>query len=222
MVFADLGTSVYYVPAILYAQVGGLAPVFVLVAAVAFVFVALGHLEIARRYPKGGGGVAAASEAFGPRVGVISGALMVSAYLLTIAISVVTALHYIAVIRPFALRDPGAVGRRDAAARGRCTGSGVRELPRVALAMAMAALVCEGGAGRGRSWRRCRSCTGSRSGPTSRHMAAQRWTETATGFAAAWLAFSGLESLGSWRPRCASRGGACCASSRCWWSSAWW
>ena len=106
VVFADLGTSVYYVPAILYAQVGGLAPVFVLVAAVAFVFVALGHLEIARRYPKGGGGVAAASEAFGPRVGVISGALMVSAYLLTITISVVTALHYIAAIRPFAHEIP--------------------------------------------------------------------------------------------------------------------
>ena len=89
VVFADLGTSVYYVPAILYAQVGGLAPMFVLVATVAFVFVALEHLEIARRYPKGGGGVPAASEAFGPRVGVVSGALMVSAYLLTIAISVV-------------------------------------------------------------------------------------------------------------------------------------
>ena len=67
---------------------------------------ALEHLEIARRYPKGGGGVSAASEAFGPRVGVVSGALMVSAYLLTIAISVVTALHYIAVIRPFAHEIP--------------------------------------------------------------------------------------------------------------------
>src|SRR5215212_6077791 len=106
VVFADLGTSVYYVPAILYAQVGGLAPVFVLVAAVAFVFVALGHLEVARRYPKGGGGVAAATEAFGARVGVISGALMVSAYLLTIAITVVTALHYVSVIRPFAYEIP--------------------------------------------------------------------------------------------------------------------
>ena len=63
VVFADLGTSVYYVPAILYAQVGGLAPMFVLVATVAFVFVALEHLEIARRYPKGGGGVSAPSWA---------------------------------------------------------------------------------------------------------------------------------------------------------------
>ena len=37
---------------------------------------------------------------------VISGALMVSAYLLTIAISVVTALHYIAAVRPFAHEIP--------------------------------------------------------------------------------------------------------------------
>ena len=60
VVFADLGTSVFYVPGILYAQVGGLAPAFVLVATVAFVFVAFGHLEIAHRYPQGGGRLAAA------------------------------------------------------------------------------------------------------------------------------------------------------------------
>src|SRR3954454_23402168 len=62
VVFADLGTSVFYVPAILYAEVGLLAPLFVVVVAVAFVFVAFGHLEVAHRYPKGGGGVAAATE----------------------------------------------------------------------------------------------------------------------------------------------------------------
>src|SRR3954468_6634017 len=101
VVFADIGTSVFYVPGILYAQVGGLAPAFVLIATVAFVFVAFEHLEIAHRYPKGGGGVAAAVEAFGPRVGVVSGALMVSAYLLTITLSVVSALHYIAALHPF-------------------------------------------------------------------------------------------------------------------------
>src|SRR5689334_2568430 len=83
VVFADLGTSVFYVPGILYAQVGPIAPAFVLIATIAFVFVAVEHLEVAHRYPLGGGGVAAAVEAFGPRVGVISGALMVSAYLLT-------------------------------------------------------------------------------------------------------------------------------------------
>jgi amino acid transporter len=198
VVFADLGTSVYYVPAILYAQVGGLAPVFVLVAAVAFVFVALGHLEIARRYPKGGGGVAAASEAFGPRVGVISGALMVSAYLLTIAITVVTALHYISVIRPFAYEIP-VLSVAALLLLGTLHWVGVRELPRVALSMAIAALACEAAL----VWAVLSQV------PTLHwavfwtsleDMAGQRWAETATGFAAAWLAFSGLESLGQLAP----------------------
>ena len=198
VVFADLGTSVYYVPAILYAQVGGLAPVFVLVAAVAFVFVALGHLEIARRYPKGGGGVAAASEAFGPRVGVISGALMVSAYLLTIAITVVTALHYISVIRPFAYEIP-VLSVVALLLLGTLHWVGVRELPRVALSMAIVALACEAAL----VWAVLAQV------PTLhwpvfwtsfKDMAGQGWTETATGFAAAWLAFSGLESLGQLAP----------------------
>ena len=101
VVFADLGTSIYYVPGILYQQLGGVASAFVLVTTVAFVAVALEHLEVAHRYPRGGGGVAAAVDAFGPRVGVVSGALMVSAYLLTIALSTVTAMHYLATINPF-------------------------------------------------------------------------------------------------------------------------
>ena len=198
VVFADLGTSVYYVPAILYAQVGGLAPVFVLVAAVAFVFVALGHLEIARRYPKGGGGVAAASEAFGPRVGVISGALMVSAYLLTITISVVTALHYIAAIRPFAHEIP-VMSVAALLLLGTLHWVGVRELPRVALAMGVAALVCEVVL----VWvvlAQVPTLHWMAFWTSFKDMASQRWTETATGFAAAWLAFSGLESLGQLAP----------------------
>ncbi len=198
VVFADLGTSVYYVPAILYAQVGGLAPVFVLVAAVAFVFVALGHLEIARRYPKGGGGVAAATEAFGPRVGVISGALMVSAYLLTIAITVVTALHYISVIRPFAYEIP-VLSVAALLLLGTLHWVGVRELPRVALAMAIAALACEAAL----VWAVLAQVPKLHwpvFWTSFKDMTGQRWTETATGFAAAWLAFSGLESLGQLAP----------------------
>ena len=78
-----------------------MAAAFVLATTVAFVLVALEHLEVAHRYPAGGGGVSAAVEAFGPRVGVVSGALMVSAYLLTIALSTVTAMRYLATINPF-------------------------------------------------------------------------------------------------------------------------
>ena len=144
VVFADLGTSVFYVPAILYAQVGELAPWFVSLVAVAFVFVALGHLEIAHRYPRGGGGVSAATEAFGPRVGVLSGALMVSAYLLTIAISVVTALQYVAAIGPFPYEIP-LLSVVVILALGVLNWIGVRELSRLALGLALASLLFEAG-----------------------------------------------------------------------------
>src|SRR5690242_12583323 len=73
IVFADLGSSIYYVAGILYQQLGGVASAFVLATTVAFVAVALEHLEVAHRYPRGGGGVAAAVDAFGPRAGVVSG-----------------------------------------------------------------------------------------------------------------------------------------------------
>src|SRR5215471_2615470 len=143
VVFADLGTSVFYVPAILYAQVGGLAPAFVLVAAVAFVFVAFEHLEIAYRYPNGGGGVAAAVEAFGPRAGVLSGALMVSAYLVTITISVVSALHYLAALAPFPHEIPilSVIG---ILILGFLHWIGIRELARLALILGLATLTVEG------------------------------------------------------------------------------
>jgi amino acid transporter len=198
IVFADLGTSVFYVPAILYAEVGALAPWFVLGVAIAFVFVAAGHLEIAHRYPKGGGGVAAATEAFGPRFGVLSGALMVSAYLLTIAISVVTALHYVAAIRPFAYEIP-LLSVVAILGLGFLNWIGVRELSRLALAFAVASLAVEGALVAivllhvdPTAWVGLGDQLG--------RMASQRWDDVATGFAAAWLAFSGLESLGQLAP----------------------
>jgi amino acid transporter len=198
VVFADLGTSVFYVPAILYAEVGALAPWFVSLVAVAFVFVALGHLEIAHRYPRGGGGVSAASEAFGPRVGVVSGALMVSAYLLTIAISVVTALHYVAAIAPFPYEIP-VLSVVAILFLGLLHWIGVRELSRLALVLAIATLVFEGG---------LVAAVLAKLQPTAwlglgRHleqMAVERKGEAAAGFAAAWLAFSGLETLGQLAP----------------------
>jgi amino acid transporter len=198
IVFADIGTSVFYVPAILYAEVGALAPWFVLVVAIAFVFVAAGHLEIAHRYPKGGGGVAAAAEAFGPRIGVLSGALMVSAYLLTIAISVVTALHYIAAIHPFAYEIP-LLSVVALLGLGFLNWIGVRELSRLALAFAISSLIVEAALVvtivihvDPTTWVGLRGQLG--------QMAGERWDEAAAGFAAAWLAFSGLESLGQLAP----------------------
>jgi len=123
---------------------------------------------------------------------------MVSAYLLTITISVVTALHYIAAIRPFAHEIP-VMSVAALLLLGTLHWVGVRELPRVALAMGVAALVCEVVL----VWvvlAQVPTLHWMAFWTSFKDMASQRWTETATGFAAAWLAFSGLESLGQLAP----------------------
>jgi amino acid transporter/nucleotide-binding universal stress UspA family protein len=198
VVFADLGTSVFYVPGILYAQVGPMAPAFVLFATIAFVFVAVEHLEIAHRYPKGGGGVAAAVEAFGPRVGVLSGSLMVSAYLLTITLSVVSALHYIAALHPY----PHEISILSVVAilfLGVLHWVGIRELARLALALGLATLVVEGTLIAAVVVQLSPSDWADLWGNLG-HFKKIPWSETMTGFAGAWLSYSGLESLGQLAP----------------------
>jgi amino acid transporter/nucleotide-binding universal stress UspA family protein len=199
VVFADLGTSVYYVPGILYRQVGTVAAAFVLATTVAFVLVALEHLEVAHRYPAGGGGVSAAVEAFGPRVGVVSGALMVSAYLLTIALSTVTAMRYLATVNPF-WPDRGLVSSVVAILLvGSLSWSGPRMVARLALVVALAALAVHAWL----FWTVVRQLPPAAWSDLLRDVGRLRslgWTDLATGFAGAWLAYSGLESLGQLAP----------------------
>jgi amino acid transporter len=82
VVFADIGTSVYYVPGILQGQVGALAPAFVLLTSLGFVLLAVKYAEIASRYGDGGGVVAVASDAFGPFIGCLGGILITIDYFL--------------------------------------------------------------------------------------------------------------------------------------------
>src|SRR5215470_16987291 len=95
VVFADIGTSVYYVPGILFNEHGKLAPAFVLMTGVAFIFLAEKYAEIASRYREGGGVVAVAGDAFGPYVGALGGMLITVDYFLTTAISSVSGLQYL-------------------------------------------------------------------------------------------------------------------------------
>jgi hypothetical protein len=55
VVFADIGTSVYYVPGILYGQFGTRSAIFVAMTLVVFVLLAVKYAEVAWRYPEGGG-----------------------------------------------------------------------------------------------------------------------------------------------------------------------
>src|SRR5262245_28335879 len=103
VVFCDIGTSVYYVPGILYATsgVGNLAPIFVGAATIGFLLLASKYVEICWRNPDGGGVVSIANQAFSPLVGCFGGLLISVDYFLTSAISGLSGVHYLGTLVPW-------------------------------------------------------------------------------------------------------------------------
>src|SRR3954470_2711452 len=103
-VYADLGTSIYYVPGLLFGELGGRTPspaaAFVLGTGLAVILLALKYVEVSARYPDGGGVVSVATDAFSPTVGCVGGILICISYFLTAAISAVSGLQYLAGLFP--------------------------------------------------------------------------------------------------------------------------
>jgi len=95
VVFCDIGTSVYYTPGILYHSTKDLAGVFVVLTLVAFLLLCSKEVEVARRFVEGGGVVTVASHAFSPGWGCLGGQLIIVDYLLTAAISATSGVYYI-------------------------------------------------------------------------------------------------------------------------------
>src|SRR5438309_3919072 len=101
IVFADIGTSIYYVPGILSASgYNKRAAIFVLMTLVVFVLLALKYAEVTWRNPEGGGVVSIASRALHPFAGLIGGLFIIVDYYLTAAISAFSGINYLAVIAP--------------------------------------------------------------------------------------------------------------------------
>lgn len=102
IVYADIGTSVFYTPGILYGSIGNLATLAQFITTGVFVSIALKYVEICERCPDGGGVVSIVREAFSvfeflPLVG---GAFITVDYFLTSAISGVSGLYYLASLMP--------------------------------------------------------------------------------------------------------------------------
>ena len=95
IVFCDIGTSVYYVPGLLYATTGEHAGFFVLLTTLAFVLLCVKVVEVTRRFSGGGGVVSVADEAFGPWWGCLGGQMIMVDYYLTAAISAASGAYYI-------------------------------------------------------------------------------------------------------------------------------
>ncbi len=199
VVFCDIGTSVYYVPGILYGHVRDATPFFVLLTTGGFILLALKYIEISWRNPEGGGVVTITSKAFGPMWGCLGGMLITVDYFLTTAISAVSGFHYIG--SAFASLDQhvlllSCIGIAVLAALNIV---GIRESASVSLVMACAAFVVNlivAGAAvitmDAAQWDAVIRSLGTGKGLSH--------YDLLVGFASAWLAFSGLESISQLSP----------------------
>src|SRR5215470_3481237 len=199
VVFCDIGTSVYYVPGILYGQVGPAAPLFVLGTTVGFLLLAAKYVEICWRNPEGGGVVTVATKAFNPRWGCLGGLLITVDYFLTSAISSVSGINYLGSLFPsldahIVLLSIGALLLLAA-----INIIGIRESAILALGMAVCALIVDvvvitvtlfaiGPPQWDAMWHNLQ--LGATLKPTT----------FLVGFGGAWLAFSGLESISQLSP----------------------
>jgi amino acid transporter/nucleotide-binding universal stress UspA family protein len=193
VVFADIGTSVYYVPGLLYGEVGALAPVFVLMTGIGFIFLVGKYIAIAARYREGGGVVAVATDAFGPYAGALGGMLITVDYFVTTSISSVSGLKYLDSVVPLgSWLMPAIIA--GLFLLGILNVVGIKESAGVTAAIAIAALAIDivvlivvsvqlGP----REWEVIGNAFGQ-----VKHLGLK---EGLVGFAGAWLAFSGLEAI---------------------------
>jgi amino acid transporter len=100
VVFADIGTSIYYVPGILYGHFGSRSALFVLMTLFVFVLLCIKYAEVTWRYPEGGGVVNVSSQALHPFAGLLGGLFILVDYYLTAALSALSGVIYLAVVLP--------------------------------------------------------------------------------------------------------------------------
>ncbi|MBO0745264.1 MAG: APC family permease, partial [Candidatus Dormibacteraeota bacterium] len=100
VVLADIGTSVYYTPGILFGTYGTRSGIFVCLTLVVFVLLCVKYAEVTWRFPEGGGVVNVASTALHPFAGMLGGMFILVDYYLTAAISAVSGLIYLSVVVP--------------------------------------------------------------------------------------------------------------------------
>ncbi len=100
VVFADIGTSIYYVPGILYGTVNKLAGFFVLLTMIVFVLLTFKYVEVTYRFPQGGGVVTVSARALNRWFGALGGMFILVDYFLTAAISCLSGMLYLSVVIP--------------------------------------------------------------------------------------------------------------------------
>ena len=201
VVFADIGTSIYYVPGILSGQFGARSAIFVAMTLMVFVLLCIKYAEVTWRYPEGGGVVNVSSQALHPFAGLVGGLFILVDYYLTAALSALSGAFYLAVLIPSLAPVPIALGFTVAALAGlgALNYLGIKESARTTAVVAsfaaggqllvlIATAIYLGPAGIAHSFSPLASGV-----PLTPIV-------LITGYAAAFLAFSGLESIAQLAP----------------------
>jgi amino acid transporter len=199
VVFADIGTSIYYVPGILYGQFGARSAIFVLMTLFVFILLCVKYTEVTWRYPEGGGVVNVSSQALHPFVGLLGGLLILVDYYLTAGISALSGVFYLAVLAPGLIPLATVLTVAALVVLGMLNALGIKESARVTAVIAciagggqllvvIAVAISLGPAGI------IHSFSALASGPPL------PVKTLVIGYAAAFLAFSGLESIAQLAP----------------------
>jgi len=199
VVFCDIGTSIYYVPGILYDTVGDLAPLFVALTTGGFLLLSIKYVEITWRNPEGGGVVAMATKAFSPRWGCLGGLLITVDYFLTSAISSTSGFYYLGSVLPPLLDYVPLMAAGGLVFLAAVNVIGIRESATLALVMATAALATDLAVG-GLVLAQLDRQAIAKLLHTFSGVGDLSLRELVVGFSAAWLAFSGLESISQLSP----------------------
>jgi amino acid transporter len=199
VVFADIGTSVYYTPGILYNHYGTRSAIFLGLTLVVFLLLTLKYAEVSWRYPEGGGVVTVSSRALHPFAGLAGGLFILVDYYLTVALSALSGVLYLAVLAPALKPAAVAVTALALVLLGTLNALGIKESARASALFAtlaaagqvlvvLAVATSLGPAGIVESFR------------SLGRGAALTPAGVVTGYAAAFLAFSGLESISQLAP----------------------
>lgn len=198
VVFCDIGTSVYYVPGLLYHSTGDLAGFFVVSTMLAFILLCIKEVETTRRFASGGGVVAVSNQAFGPWLGCLGGQLIMVDFFLTVAISAISGVYYIdSIYHLGGLVLPATLACLVVLCALNIVG--IKESATASLGLAIAAFVVDLlviGAALVRSPPEMLGAIPAQLA----QFASLKPTQMLVGYAGAWLAFSGLESMSQLAP----------------------
>src|SRR3984957_15116590 len=99
ILYGDLGTSKAYVLGLAFALAGYSSFWFILAVSVLTFLIGLNYIEICKLYPSGGG-VYTSARSRSKVLALVGGFFLISDYLITAALSAVSAFHYLGVSYP--------------------------------------------------------------------------------------------------------------------------